>query len=60
MMDMLNRIIGLEDVLYKTNEQLTESRHREVGLLNLLREVVGHLNATEKGLYLFRVPRIRH
>lgn len=51
MMDMLNRISGLEDVLYKTQEQLHEARSRESTVMGLLREVVGHLNAVDKGSF---------
>lgn len=49
MMDMMNRIAGLEDVLYKTQEQLNEARAREGHMINVLREVVGLIG--DKGSY---------
>ncbi|WOO77251.1 Transcription factor SKN7 [Vanrija pseudolonga] len=46
--DMENRIVGLEDMLFKTTEQLRESRNQSLGMMTLLREVLVHLAAVDK------------
>ncbi|KAL1413353.1 kinase-regulated stress-responsive transcription factor skn7 [Vanrija albida] len=46
--EMESRIVGLEDMLFKTTEQLRESRHQTVGMMTVLREVLVHLAAADK------------
>lgn len=49
LMDMESRMAGLEDALYKSQEALRDARSRESSLMGVVREIVGHLVATEKG-----------
>lgn len=52
-MDLEGRMAGLEEALYKSQEALRDGRIRENSLMGVLREVVGHLVANEKGECLF-------
>lgn len=60
-LDHDNRLSALEDLLYKTQSELTESRSREQNVMSLLREVVGHVVSVDKGelppLFYFRTHR---
>lgn len=47
--EMESRMAGLEEALFKSQEQLRDSRIRENGIMSILREVVGHLVSTDKG-----------
>lgn len=57
--DMENRIVGLEDMLFKTTEQLRESRNQSLGMMTILREVLVHLAAADKGECGGRLDGIR-
>jgi hypothetical protein len=46
----MSRLNSLEEALYKTQEKLHESRAREANMVALMREVVGHLSAGDKGM----------
>jgi osomolarity two-component system response regulator SKN7 len=48
-MEMENRVLGLEDRLAKALDEVREARSREVGMVALFRDVIGHLAAVEKG-----------
>lgn len=47
--EMESRVHTLEEALVRTQEQLRDSRSREGGVLALMRDVVSHLAACNKG-----------
>lgn len=49
MMEMDNRVRMLEDSLARAMEEVADARNREVGLIGVLREVIGHLATNERG-----------
>ncbi len=48
-MEMESRILSLEDRLLTTELALSEARDREIGIMNLMRDVIGQLGNIEKG-----------
>jgi len=60
MMDMLNRIVGLEDALFKTQEELHKARNREGLVLSVVRELVSHLSTGGQGTFPGSLLKIRH
>jgi hypothetical protein len=49
LVELENKVLGLEDRCVRTMDKLRESRNREASATLLLREVIGVLAATEKG-----------
>ncbi|GMK57558.1 hypothetical protein CspeluHIS016_0403920 [Cutaneotrichosporon spelunceum] len=47
-LEMENRMVALEEALYKTQEQLRDARIRENGVMSILRELVAHAVNTDK------------
>lgn len=52
LIEMENRVRGLEDRLAIALEDVRVARNREVGFLGLMREVIGHMAGVERGKYL--------
>lgn len=46
---MENRIAALEDQLAKAVDDVQEARSREMGIANVLRDVIGHMGNIERG-----------
>jgi hypothetical protein len=46
---MESRVASLEDQLAKAIDEVEGARTREMGIMNVLRDVVGHLGTVEKG-----------
>lgn len=55
LIEMENRIIGLEERLANALEEVQEARSREMGLLLVMREVIGHLASGENSEYTKKV-----
>jgi len=49
LMEMENRVMGLEDRLANALDEVQEARSREIGLMMVMREVLGHLASVDKG-----------
>lgn len=49
MMEMENRVSGLEDQLGLALEEIQQARIRETGLHNLARDMIFHMTHLEKG-----------
>ena len=49
LLEMEQRINGLEDRLAKALDEVQEARSRELGVISVMREVVVHLAAVERG-----------
>lgn len=47
--EMESRVSGLEDQLSKALDEVRDVRNREMGMLNLMREMIGHIAKTAKG-----------
>lgn len=47
--EMESRVSGLEDQLSKALDEVRDVRNREMGILNLMREMIGHIAKTGKG-----------
>jgi osomolarity two-component system response regulator SKN7 len=47
--DMENRVLGLEDQLMAALNEVREARSREMGLVTVMRDMLGHMAATENG-----------
>ena len=47
--EMESRVMGLEDQLARALDEVREARTREMGLMSVMREVIGHLGAVEQG-----------
>ena len=48
---MESRIAGLEDQLAKALDEVRDARSREMGIMNVVRDVITHLASVEKGVY---------
>lgn len=49
LIEMDNRVAGLEDRLANALDEVQEARSRETGMMIVMREVIGHLASLEKG-----------
>jgi osomolarity two-component system response regulator SKN7 len=47
--EMESRVMGLEDQLARALDEVREARMREMGLMNVMRDMIGHLGAVEQG-----------
>ena len=48
-MEMERRMMGLEEGLAKALDEVREARMREMGLMSVIGEIIGHLEKVEKG-----------
>jgi osomolarity two-component system response regulator SKN7 len=49
LMEMESRVLGLEDRLSRALDEVREARTREMNVVSLLRDIIGHLASVEKG-----------
>lgn len=47
--EMENRVMTLEDQLSKALDEVRDARSREMGIMNVVRDVIVHLATVEKG-----------
>ena len=57
--EMEHRVAGLEDQLAKAMEEVRDARSREMGIMNVVRDVITHLATVEKGLWSGSEPANR-
>jgi osomolarity two-component system response regulator SKN7 len=49
LMEMESRVLGLEDRLTRALDEVREARTREMNVVSLLRDIIGHLASVENG-----------
>ena len=52
--EMENRVMSLEDQLSKALDEVREARSREMGIMNVVRDVIVHLATIEKGELVYQ------
>lgn len=57
--EMESRIMGLEEQLAMALDELRQARSREMGVLTLAREMIGHMAQVERGEHHLKAPESR-
>jgi osomolarity two-component system response regulator SKN7 len=55
--EMENRVMTLEDQLSKALDEVRDARSREMGIMNVVRDVIVHLATIEKGEFVISLAQ---